>query len=98
MSEPQVTGGSVGRWILGLLPLGLLAILVAVFLQVDPTAPFRAAFPPVEELTIERVSFPEPGAMQIHVVNGGPEPVTIAQLIVDEAYWQSLRYRPADGG
>ena len=73
---------------LGLLPVALLAVLVSVFLKVDPTAPFRAAFPPVEELTIERVSFPERGIMRVHVVNGGPEPVTIAQVIVDDAYWQ----------
>lgn len=76
------------RWLLGLLPLLLLAGLVAVFLRVDPTRVLRTAFPPVEELTIDRVSFPEPGRMRIHVVNGGPEPVTIAQVMVDEAYWR----------
>ncbi len=56
-------------------------------------APLRAAFPPVEELTIERVAFPEPDRLRIHLVNGGPEPVTVAQVLVDEAYW---RFR-ADG-
>ncbi|MDX1578402.1 MAG: metal transporter [Gemmatimonadota bacterium] len=86
MSEPS--GGALRKWILGLLPLALLAGLVAVFLEVDPTAPFRAAFPPVEELTIERVSFPGPDRMRIHVTNGGPEPVTVAQVLVDEAYWR----------
>jgi zinc transporter ZupT len=55
---------------------------------VDPTGVIRTAFPPVEDLTIERVSFPEAGSMVAHVVNGGPEPVTIAQVMVDEAYWQ----------
>lgn len=76
------------KWAAGLLPLLLLAVLVAVFLRFDPTSALREAFPPVEELTIERVSFPEPGAMRVHVVNGGPEPVTIAQILVDEAYWR----------
>lgn len=76
------------RWILGLLPLALLAGLVAFFFVADPTAPFRDAFPPVEDLTIERVSFPENGVMRVHVVNGGPEAATIAQVIVDDAYWQ----------
>ncbi len=85
MAEPSRAGA---RWLLGLLPLVLLAGMVAVFLKFDPTRTLRAAFPPVEELTIERVSFPEPGKMRIHVVNGGPEPVTIAQVIVDEAYWR----------
>ena len=80
-------GGPV-RWILGLFPLALLAGLVAFFLGADPTAPFRDAFPPVEDLTIERVSFPESGVMRVHVVNGGPEAATIAQVIVDAAYWR----------
>jgi zinc transporter ZupT len=76
------------RWVLGLLPLALLAGLVAFFFGADPTAPFRDAFPPVEDLTIERVSFPEHGVMRVHVVNGGPEAATIAQVIVDDAYWR----------
>ena len=76
------------RWVLGLFPLALLAGLVAFFFGADPTAPFRDAFPPVEDLTIERVSFPESGVMRVHVVNGGPEAATIAQVIVDDAYWQ----------
>jgi len=71
-----------------LLPLVLLAGMVAVFLRADPTARFDAAFPPVEDLTIERVSFPEEGVLRIHVVNGGPEPVTIAQVTIDDAYWR----------
>lgn len=80
--------GTVRRWLLGLGPLVLLAALVTVFLQFDPTAPLRRGFPPVEELTIERVTLPEAGRIVVHVVNGGPEPVTIAQVQVDEAYWQ----------
>ena len=79
--------GKGRRWLFGLLPLALLAALVLLFLRQDPIGFLRDAFPPVEELTVERVTFPEPGEMRVHVVNGGPEPVTIAQLQVDEAYW-----------
>ncbi|MFQ5888601.1 MAG: ZIP family metal transporter [Gemmatimonadota bacterium] len=88
--DPGPAGpASPGRgWLLGLGPLVLLAGLVALFLRFDPTGFLREAFPPVEELTIERVTFPAPGRMVVHVVNGGPEPVTIAQVQVDEAYWQ----------
>ena len=74
-------------WFRGLAPLVLLALLVFAFLRVGPLGVFRAVFPPVEELTIERVSFPEPNLMRVRVVNGGPEPVTIAQLFVDDASW-----------
>ena len=76
------------RLLLGIAPLVLLGALVAVFLVADPIRMLRAGFPPVEELTIERVTLPEPGLMRVHVVNGGPEPVTVAQVMVDEAYWQ----------
>ncbi len=74
-------------WIAGLLPLVLLAGITALFLKVGPLGVFRAAFPPVEDLTIQRIRLPEPGRMEVLVVNGGPEPVTVAQLIIDEAYW-----------
>ena len=76
------------RWLFGLLPLALLAGLVALFFATDPTSSFRTAFPPVEEITIERVSFPESGVMRVHIVNGGPQAVTVAQVMVDEAYWR----------
>ena len=72
----------------GLLPLLLLAGLLALFVRVDPTDVFRAAFPPIEELTFERIAFPQPGLIRVHMVNGGPETVTVAQVMVDDAYWE----------
>ncbi len=87
-SNAAPPGRGPARWILGLFPLALLAGLVVFFFGADPTAPFRDAFPPVEDLTIERVSFPESGVMRVHVVNGGPEAATIAQVIVDDAFWK----------
>ncbi len=74
-------------WFKGLAPLVLLAALVAVFLQVGPVGVFRKSFPPVEELTIERIRLPEHGVMEVQLVNGGPEPVTVAQVMVDDANW-----------
>jgi len=75
------------RWLFGLLPLVLLIVLVVLLFRFGPLGVFRAAFPPVEELTISRVTL-ETGHMFIHITNGGPEPVTIAQVLIDEAYWQ----------
>ena len=72
----------------GLAPLLLLGVFLALFVRIGPVGVFRAAFPPIEELTFERVAFPEPGIIRVHLVNGGPEPVTIAQVMVDEAYWE----------
>jgi zinc transporter ZupT len=65
----------------------LLVVLVAVFLRVGPVGVFRQNFPPVEELTIERIRLPEHGVMEVQIVNGGPEPVTVAQVMVDDANW-----------
>ncbi|HEY3249140.1 MAG TPA: ZIP family metal transporter [bacterium] len=75
------------RWLWGLLPLLLLAVLVAVFFRVGLVGVFKAAFPPVEALTIDRVGL-APGRMVIYVTNGGPQPVTVSQVLVDDAYWQ----------
>ena len=74
-------------WFKGLAPLVLLAALVAVFLRVGPLGVFRRSFPPVEQLTVQQVRLPQFGEMEVLVVNGGPEPVTVAQVMVDDANW-----------
>jgi zinc transporter, ZIP family len=86
VSEPPRRDG-LPLWFTGLAPLVLLAALVLAFLRFGPVGVFRAAFPPVEELTLERIRLPEPGRMEVSVVNGGPEAVTIAQVMVDDANW-----------
>jgi zinc transporter ZupT len=43
--------------------------------------------PPVEQLTVERVTLPEPGMIVVRIVNDGPQPLRLSQVIVDEAYW-----------
>ncbi len=81
-------GPGAGRlWLYGLLPLLLLVLFVVFFLRFGPLGVFRAAFPPVEELTFTRVAL-TPGHFRVAVTNGGPSPVTVAQVQVDEAYWQ----------
>lgn len=95
VASQEHTGAGEGRrttidarfWIFGLLPLALLAVALYLFSQFGTAGVFDAAFPPIEELTIERLSFTEAG-IDVQVVNGGPEPVTIAQVAVDEALWQ----------
>lgn len=80
------------RWnvrtiLLALLPLLLLGtLLVLLFISGAGLGPRTT--PPVEEVTIDRITLPAPGQIVIDVTNGGPDPVTIAQVLVDEAYWQ----------
>ncbi|MGI8783878.1 MAG: ZIP family metal transporter [Acidobacteriota bacterium] len=80
-------GWKVPLWVTGVIPVVLVGLLLVLFFTKGPIGIFREAFPPVEELTVERVSFPEAGVVYVDVVNGGPEPVTIAQVAVDDAMW-----------
>jgi zinc transporter ZupT len=74
-------------WLIAALPLVLLGALLWGLLSRDLRSLVRGpAFPPIEELSITR-SVLRPGVIELHVVNGGPDPVTIAQVQVDEAYW-----------
>lgn len=73
-------------WVWALLPLVLLAGLSALLGQGGLLEFLRRGVPPVEELSFERVRL-VPGEIELEVVNGGPDPVTIAQVMVDEAFW-----------
>lgn len=73
-------------WLFVLLPLLLLAALLWAFIQLDPLRSLTGSLPPLEELTLERIEL-RPEGMIVHLVNGGPEPVTVAQVQVDDAYW-----------
>ena len=74
-------------WGWSLLPLGLLGVLSVVVLRGGLLDFLRAGAPPVEALAFERVTL-EPGVMRVVVANGGPDPVTVAQVMVDEAFWR----------
>src|ERR671914_595235 len=74
-------------WVLlGLVPLlGLGVLLAAIVLNgagID-----REDRPPVEDLTIDRVSLPTSNEIVVRATNGGPEPVTVSQVTVNEALW-----------
>lgn len=89
MAQTMISRASkLPKWVLAILPLLILVGLVALFLGANPLAFFTGAFPPLEELTVQRVTFPDDGRIQLSVINGGPDPVTIAQVLVDDAYWQ----------
>lgn len=74
-------------WLLGLLPLIALALVLLLFSAANPLALFTADLPPIEDLVFEPVRVTEAG-FEVTVVNNGPDQVSIAQVLVDEAYWQ----------
>lgn len=80
------TGLSLASWALALLPLLLLGAVLA-YIVLTGGGLKDLSGPPVEQLTIQKVTLPEPGMIHLQVVNDGPQPVTVAQVFVDEAYW-----------
>lgn len=74
------------RWGWFALPLTLLAVLSLVVVKGGTLSRLARGLPPVEELTVDRVRL-TPGHITLDIVNGGPDPVTVAQLMVDEAFW-----------
>ena len=74
-------------WLAALAPLVLLIALVAVIVRTDPAEQLRGQdVPPVERLAINRAVLNGDG-IALSVLNDGPDPVTIAQVTVDDAYW-----------
>jgi len=47
----------------------------------------RDDLPPVEDLSVQRVSLPTEYEFVLDVRNGGPEPVTVGQVVVNDALW-----------
>lgn len=72
--------------LLASIPLVLLAGLLTLIALTDPAASVRGDAPPVERLTFQRVELDTEG-IRATILNDGPDPVEIAQVLVDEAYW-----------
>lgn len=72
------------RWLGWAVPFALIAALVAAFVALDPIATLREV-PPVEEIDVERVILNE-GEIELRLRNDGPDEVTVAQVLVNDAY------------
>ncbi len=77
---------SGGAWVLALAPLILLGVVLA-YLVVTGGGLTELAGPPVEQVSIQRITLPDAGVIQVEVVNDGPQEVTIPQVQVDDAYF-----------
>lgn len=75
-------------WAMALLPLALLGGLLLLLIRTGPADALKPrGVPPVERLAMTRVQLTPDGIIAT-VLNDGPDPVTIAQVQVDDAYWQ----------
>ena len=72
-------------WVLGLVPLLLIIAAVGSFAALGGPGLGERRGPPVEELAIERTVL-APGSIELTVRNDGPDPVTIAQVVVNDAF------------
>ncbi len=75
------------------LPLIAFAVAVTWLVSTDPLSGFRNGAPPVENLTFERTVLDDSG-LRLLVRAGGSEPMTVAQVQVDDAYWQFTQDPP----
>lgn len=83
---PDATTPNRFAWLWAALPLAPLALLVWLFLATEPLALLGADAPPIEEITVERTVLDDAG-IHLSVRADGSEPVSIAQVQVDGAYW-----------
>jgi zinc transporter ZupT len=92
----ELRGGPLERlpgWVLGLAPLLLLVAAIGAFAALDGPGLGDRRGPPVEELAVERTIL-EPGVIELQVRNDGPDDVTIAQVLVNDAF---VQFAGADG-
>jgi len=71
-------------WVLmGLLPLLGLGVVLALIV-LNGAGVSRSDVPPAEELTVQGVTMPTENEFVVEVRNGGPAPVTLSQVIVND--------------
>ena len=88
---------SRGSWLWAAIPLALLGGLIWLFLATDPLGPLGASAPPIEQLTVERTVLGGDG-IELFVRADGSEPLTLAQVQVDGAYWEFTQDPPGPLG
>lgn len=84
--KPEARPEARRLWLLGLLPLVLLGGLVALILRTGLADAIRGEAPPIEVLSFQRVELTAEG-IAMEVLNDGPDPIRIAQVMIDDAYW-----------
>jgi ZIP family zinc transporter len=72
-------------WVLAGVPLAILVAAIAGFAALGGPGLGERRGPPVEELGVERTVL-RPGEIELTVRNTGPDPVTVGQVFVADAY------------
>ncbi len=72
-------------WTAGLVPLALIVAAIGLFAALGAPGLGERRGPPVEELAIERTVL-RPGVIALRLRNDGPDPVSVAQVQVNDAF------------
>lgn len=78
-------GAGLPAWVLGAIPLALIAVAIGAFALLGGPGLGERTGPPVEEVAVESTVL-RPGEIQLTLRNDGPDPVTVAQVAVNDAY------------
>ena len=97
MRPERPTSPNPRTWLWAGLPLAVLLGLLGLFLTTNPLKPLGVTAPPLEALTVERTVLDETG-IHLKVRADGSEPLTIAQVQVDGAYWEFTQDPPGPLG
>jgi ZIP family zinc transporter len=89
----ELRSSRLPSWLLGLLPLMLIMLAVGAFALLDGPGLGERRGPPAEELAVERTKL-TPGVIELTVRNDGPDSVTVAQAVVNDAF---VQFSGADG-
>jgi zinc transporter, ZIP family len=77
--------GGAPTWLLGLVPLLLIALAIGLFALLDGPGLGDRTGPPAEELAVERTEL-RPNQIDLTIRNEGPDAVEIAQVAVNDGY------------
>jgi zinc transporter, ZIP family len=71
-------------WLVGVLPLAILAVAIGLFVLLDAPGLDRIGVPQ-EELSVERTVL-KPNEIDLHVRNEGADPVRVKQVVVNDGF------------
>jgi zinc transporter, ZIP family len=84
-TRDETRDGRLPAWLLGLIPLALIAAAIGAFALLDGPGLGGRNGPPVEELAVERTVL-KPGEIELSVRNDGPDEVAVSQVMVNDGF------------
>jgi ZIP family zinc transporter len=82
------------RWVVAIVPLVLLAVVLAYLFFGSPFAALATGGSALPDVTVSYTTLPNEETVLLHVTNNGPRTVTVEQVLVNDAYWS---FQMSDG-